>query len=106
VMLNLLVHALETTAGVPRHQRALTIRLAHEAPWVVFEVVSTAPSHGSDRVPASGEFAGRGQRELGLAISQSIVDELGGKLHSETITGGGLRRLKLPEVAVAAAVSA
>lgn len=106
VMLNLLVHALETTAGVPRHQRALTIRLTHEAPWVVFEVASIAPSHGSDRVPASGEFAGRNQKELGLAISQSIVDELGGKLHSEVIAGGGLRRLKLPEVVVASAASA
>lgn len=105
VMLNLLVHALEATAGVPRHQRTLTIRLAHEAPWVVFEVESSAAADPkSERAPASGEFPARGQKELGLAISQSIVNDLGGKLHAEPgLAGCGVRRVKLPEVPPAAA---
>jgi CheY-like chemotaxis protein len=103
VMLNLLVHALEMTAGAPRHQRTLTIRLAHEAPWVIFEVESSAPAPQSDRAPVSGEFPARAQKELGLAISQSIVDDLGGKLHTENIPGGGLRRVKLPQAAAVAA---
>lgn len=106
VMLNLLVHALETTAGSPRHQRALTIRLTHEAPWVVFEVMSSAPAQSGDRPPASGEFLGGGQKELGLAISQSIVADLGGKLYTEQSPGGGgLRRLKLPELVLATAAA-
>ncbi len=104
VMLNLLVHALDTTAGAPRHQRALTIRLSHEEPWVVFEVGCSAPTQSSERAPASGEFLSGGQKELGLAISQSIVDDLGGKLHTEsTPSGGGLRRVKLPGVPPASA---
>jgi CheY-like chemotaxis protein len=104
VMLNLLVHALETGAGTPRHQRTLSIRLAHEAPWVVFEVESSASSPQNDRAPSSGEFPARGQKELGLAISQSIVDDLGGKLHTEPgLAGGGVRRVKLPQAATAAA---
>ena len=106
VMLNLLIHALETTATFPRHQRALTIRLTHEAPWVVFEVMSSAPGQAGDRAPASGEFLGGGQKELGLAISQSIVADLGGKLYTEQSPGGGgLRRLKLPEVVLATAAA-
>jgi len=102
VMLNLLVHALEATAGAPRHQRALSIRLSHEPPWVVFEVGSSAPSN-PDRPPASGSFLSRGQRELGLAISQSILDDLGGKLHTETHLNGGVRRVRLPQVPPASA---
>jgi len=107
VMLNLLIHALESTAGAPRHQRALTIRLMHEAPWVIFEVSSSAPNVSNDRAPQSGEFLGGGQKELGLAISQSIVSDLGGKLHTEVSPGGGgLQRLKLPQLALVTAVSA
>jgi CheY-like chemotaxis protein len=102
VMLNLLVHALEATAGAPRHQRALSIRLSHEPPWVVFEVGSSAPAN-PDRPPASGNFLSRGQRELGLAISQSILDDLGGKLHTETHLNGGVRRVRLPQVPPASA---
>jgi C4-dicarboxylate-specific signal transduction histidine kinase len=106
VMLNLLVHALETTAGSPRHRRALTIRLTHEAPWIVFEVMSSAPGQSGDRPPASGEFLAGGQKELGLAISQSIVADLGGKLYTEQSPGGGgLQRLKLPELVVATAAA-
>ncbi|HEV8550291.1 MAG TPA: response regulator [Polyangiaceae bacterium] len=103
VMLNLLVHALETSSGAPRHQRALTIRLSLEAPWIVFEVESSAPGNASDRPPASGEVPALGQKELGLAISQSIVDELGGKLHTETGPIGGVRRVKLPPAKATAA---
>ncbi len=105
VMLNLLVHALENTAGAPRHQRTLSIRLTHEPPWVVFEVGSSGPSPSNDRTPPSGEFLSGGQKELGLAISQSIVNDLGGKLHSETSPGGGLRRVKLPQITSASSAA-
>jgi C4-dicarboxylate-specific signal transduction histidine kinase len=100
VMLNLLVHALDTMAGTPRHQRALSIRLTHQEPWVVFEVGNSVP-------PTTGDFDKRTvdprpseklPRELGLAISQSIVDELGGQLQTESApNGGAIRRLKLPQ---------
>jgi C4-dicarboxylate-specific signal transduction histidine kinase len=99
VMLNLLVHALDTMANTPRHQRALVIRLVHEEPWVVFEVGNSVP-------PITGEFdrpsietkSHQLPRELGLAISQSIADELGGQLQTESgSNGGAVRRLKLPQ---------
>jgi CheY-like chemotaxis protein len=99
VMLNLLVHALDALAATPRHRRALSIRLIHEEPWVVFEVGSSVATDTGD----FGESALEGKlidqpRELGLAISQSIVDELGGQLHTEpAANGGSLRRLKLPQ---------
>jgi C4-dicarboxylate-specific signal transduction histidine kinase len=100
VMLNLLVHALDTMSNTPRHQRALSIRLVRQEPWVVFEVGNSVP-------PITGEFGRRVvetrnidqlPKELGLAISQSIADELGGQLQTENHPGGGsVRRLKLPE---------
>ena len=42
-----------------------------------------------------------------LAISQSIVHDLGGKLHTEVSPGGGgLQRLKLPQLVAVTAVTA
>jgi CheY-like chemotaxis protein len=100
VMLNLLVHAIDTMAATPRHQRALSIRLTHQEPWVVFEVGSSVASDTGDldsRAPESKSPESL-PKDLGLAISQSIVDELGGQLHTEpTANGGSLRRLKLPQ---------
>ena len=98
VMLNLLVHALDTMSNTPRHQRALSIRLVHQEPWVVLEVGNLVPSvRERDRGP-SERPSDRLPKELGLAISQSIVDELGGQLSTESSPGGrALRRLKLPQ---------
>jgi CheY-like chemotaxis protein len=97
VMLNLLAHALDAMSAVPRHQRALSIRLAHEEPWIVLEVRSSIALDTGEYVVDSSTGRRR-PRELGLAISQSIVDELGGHLHAESLDGGGsVRRLKLPQ---------
>jgi two-component system NtrC family sensor kinase len=100
VMLNLLVHALETMAATPRHRRALSIRLTHQEPWVVFEVGSSVASSTGDldpRAPKSGTPESL-PKDLGLAISQSIVQELGGELHTEPAANGGtIRRLRLPK---------
>jgi C4-dicarboxylate-specific signal transduction histidine kinase len=99
VMLNLLVHALDTLAATPRHRRALSIRLIHEEPWVVFEVGSSIAADTADfDAPGLEPKIIDQPRELGLAISQSIVDELGGQLQTEpAANGGSLRRLKLPQ---------
>jgi C4-dicarboxylate-specific signal transduction histidine kinase len=100
VMLNLLVHALDTMAATPRHRRALSISLVHQEPWVVFEVGSSVAADSEDFEPRSIEPRASESlpRDLGLAISHSIVAELGGQLFTEPAGNGGtLRRLKLPQ---------
>jgi two-component system NtrC family sensor kinase len=97
VILNLIVHALDTMARAPRHRRALSIRLVHEEPWVVLEVGNSVSSDQVDFGSASVDLK-HGVEGLGLAISHSIVRDLGGRLHTEaTATGGAIRRLRMPK---------
>jgi C4-dicarboxylate-specific signal transduction histidine kinase len=98
VLLNLVVSTLGTMADVPRDKRRLRIKLVHEEPWVVFEVGSPGLARTSGArttsypPPASGETP----QDLGLAISRSIVSELGGELDTEASESGSALRLKLP----------
>ena len=97
VILNLIVHALDTMAGAPRHRRALSIRLVHEEPWVVLEVGNSVSSDQVDFGSTAVDLK-QGVEGLGLAISHSIVRDLGGRLHTESnATGGAIRRLRLPK---------
>jgi two-component system NtrC family sensor kinase len=97
VILNLIVHALDTMAGAPRHRRALSIRLVHEEPWVVLEVGNSVSSDQVDFGSTAVDLK-HGVEGLGLAISHSIVRDLGGRLHTESnATGGAVRRLRLPK---------
>jgi len=102
VMLNLVVSTLDTMADVPRSERRLRIRLVHEDPWVVFEVgcpvLTSAGRRSSLPPPASGETP----QDLGLAISRSIVSELGGELDTEADESGSALRLRLPRSSRAA----
>jgi two-component system NtrC family sensor kinase len=101
VMMNLLVEALDAMGGIPRDQCALSIRLSHQEPWVVFEVMSAVASPDSGdslAAPSSRKPASAQAKVIGHAISLSIVEALGGQLHVEsTPSGGVLRRLKLPQ---------
>jgi two-component system NtrC family sensor kinase len=105
VILNLLVHALDTMAGAPRHRRALSIRLVHEEPWVVLEVGNSVSSDAVDFGSTSVDLK-QGVEGLGLAISHSIVRDLGGRLHTEaTPTGGAVRRLRMPKSCTSSPIS-
>ena len=100
VMLNLLVSALDMMVTSPRHQCAVSIRLRYDEPWVVFEVKSSGPPCGGEletdfRVGLRSDP----QRGLGLAISRSIVHDLGGELDTDTRTAGfAVRRVRFPHV--------
>ena len=97
VILNLIVHALDTMAGTPRHRRALSIRLVNEEPWVVLEVSNSVSSDKVDFGSTAVDLK-QGVEGLGLAISHSIVRDLGGRLHTEAnATGGAIRRLRMPK---------
>jgi signal transduction histidine kinase len=93
VVLNLMVNALDAMAGEPRDQRALTIRLAHEGAWACFDVADTGPAipHGLvpllfDASPTVNRPRGAG---LGLAITKTILDEIGGTIDVADRPGGG-----------------
>jgi C4-dicarboxylate-specific signal transduction histidine kinase len=98
VMLNLLISALDATADKPRAESRLRIRLVFEDPWVVFEI--------GDAVATAGEGEGRtllpppsgvSPEGLGLAISRSIVSELGGEIDAQRGEARTALRLRLPK---------
>jgi C4-dicarboxylate-specific signal transduction histidine kinase len=101
VVLNLLVNALQAMAWEPRAKKMLSIRLVPEDGWVRFEVADTGPgippqllAHVFDPFSPAGRDRGAG---LGLAISKTIVEEIGGRIEAENRpTGGALFRIRLP----------
>ncbi len=111
VLLNLLVNALEAVSTQPRAQRRLSIRLVAESGWVRFEVADSGPGIASgeldklfDPFAAAGRDRGAG---LGLAISKTIVEQMGGRLEAENRpTGGALFRIRLPAMGDSGVVGA
>jgi len=120
VLLNLLVNALDAVSAEPRPQRKISIRLVPEAGvppndrtaltgapphdkrrWVRFEVGDSGPGIALgalakifDPFAAAGRKRGAG---LGLAISKTIVEEMGGRMEAENRpSGGALFRIRLP----------
>jgi C4-dicarboxylate-specific signal transduction histidine kinase len=101
VVLNLLVNALQAMAWEPRSRKMLSIRLVPEEGWVRFEVADSGPGippellpHVFDPFSPAGRDRGAG---LGLAISKTIVEEIGGRIEAENRpTGGALFRIRLP----------
>jgi signal transduction histidine kinase len=101
VVLNLLVNALQAMAWEPRSKKMLSIRLVPEDGWVRFEVADSGPGippehlpHVFDAFSPAGRDRGAG---LGLAISRTIVEEIGGHIEAENRpTGGALFRIRLP----------
>jgi C4-dicarboxylate-specific signal transduction histidine kinase len=86
---------------LPRERRALSIRLVYEQPWVCVQITDSGPSLAVDLLSKDFEPFRRGNGSrglgLGLAISKTIVDELGGRLEAESRTGGGASfRVLLP----------
>ena len=79
----------------------LSIRLVPEEGWVRFEVADSGPGiplellpHVFDAFSPAGRDRGAG---LGLAISKTIVEEIGGHIEAENRpTGGALFRIRLP----------
>ncbi len=102
VVLNLLLNALDSMSGLPRTRRKLVVRLYFDEPWVRLEFVDSGPA-------LSGEFGKqafdpfrrpRGPRGfgLGLAISKTIVEEVGGRLEADNLAQGGVTyRVLLPK---------
>jgi len=101
VVLNLLVNALQAMAWEPRARKTLSIRLVPEDGWVRFEVADSGPGILPELLPRVFDAfspAGRDRgTSLGLAISKTIVEEIGGHIEAENRpTGGALFRVRLP----------
>lgn len=100
VVLNLLVNALDGMAAVPREHRRLSIRLAYEDPWVKIEIADSGPVLTADLLSQDFDPWKRadGPRGLGLglAISRTIVGDIGGRLEAENGARGAVFRLLLP----------
>jgi C4-dicarboxylate-specific signal transduction histidine kinase len=100
VVINLLVNALHAVSGLPRGERMLSIRLAHEAPWVHFEIADSGPRIAEELLAQVFDPFSPTERPssagLGLAISKSIIESIGGHLEVENrASGGALFRVRL-----------
>jgi signal transduction histidine kinase len=101
VILNLLVNALEAVTTANGHG-VITVRLS-SAPGVVrLDVIDNGPTFAPDDLASVFDpfrRAGKCPRGggLGLAISKTLVEEMGGKLNVEALPKGALFRVSLPE---------
>jgi two-component system, NtrC family, sensor kinase len=93
VVLNLLVSAVHAMAEQPRERNTLAIRVVRDETWVVLEVADTGPgieksalSQIFDPFFVSGRPPGA---SLGLAISKTILDQIGGNISAESRAGEG-----------------
>jgi signal transduction histidine kinase len=95
VVLNLLINALQAMEGQPRSRNTLSMRLGQAGREVVLEIADTGPGIDDDLLPHVFDPFSSGRRErgagLGLAISKTIVEELGGTIHVENAATGGAR---------------
>lgn len=103
VVLNLLLGALDAMSGLPRTRRKLVVRLFFADPWVRLEFLDSGPPLNADfgkqgfdpfRTPRGSRGIG-----LGLAISKTIVEEVGGRIEAENLpeSAGVLFRVLLPK---------
>ena len=101
VVLNLLVNALEAVSGMATDKSVITVRLAATRGSVRLDVLDNGPSIPEDELPSvfdpfhvSRSVRGGG---LGLAISKTLIEEMGGTLHVESRpSGGAVFRVGLP----------
>jgi len=101
VILNLLVNAVDAVGAIPAGRGVITVRLGAERGVIRLDVVDNGPaipaadlSSVFDPFHASAKSA-RGVG-LGLAIAKALVEEMGGKLHAESLQQGAMFRLTLP----------
>lgn len=102
VILNLLVNALEAVTTVPAGHGVITVRLSAERGVVRLDVMDNGPTiDKGDLATVFDPFRRPGKCPrgggLGLAISKTLVEEMGGKLHVENMPKGVLFRVSLPE---------
>ncbi len=101
VVLNLLTY---TTKALIQHKQPsnmLTMRLNQKGDFVVFEIADNGPGIDTAVLPSVFDvmFVAKNDisQGLGLVISKTIVEELGGKLEAENIPeGGSLFRVTMP----------
>lgn len=93
VVINLLVNALHAVSGEARERRKLVIRIAHEAPWVKLEVADTGPGIAPELLAQVFDLFSHSDRPtgagLGLAISKSIIEQIGGSIEAANRPEGG-----------------
>jgi two-component system sensor histidine kinase/response regulator len=94
VVLNLLLNALDSMSGLPRARRKLVVRLFFDEPWVRLEFADSGPplsdDFGKQTFDPFGRTRGPRGFGLGLAISKTIVEEVGGRLEADNIREGGV----------------
>jgi signal transduction histidine kinase len=102
IILNLLVNAVSGVSALPRDRRRFSVHLGYAEPWVRVEFADSGPGFSSELLSKGYELFSRGEGQggfgLGLAISKTIVEELGGRLEAENRPDGGVAiRVLLPK---------
>lgn len=100
VLLNLVRNALDALEEVPPEQRRLSIRSRLERGWAIAMVEDTGPGIPPERMARlfdpffTTKVTGMG---MGLAISQTIIDNHGGEIRAESEPGAWTRfQVRLP----------
>lgn len=94
VLTNLVVNALDATAGMPKHERRIWIKTLCDADYVVLEVGDNGPGISPELAPRvfdpffttkpHGEGTG-----LGLAITRQLVQQMNGEILVHSAPGEG-----------------